>query len=71
MYQGSQPEIHCPRCNAVAYRVRRRWVDRLASLFRPVHRFQCQDSRCRWAWNIPVTSSIVHGVRRHTTNWPT
>lgn len=55
MYQGSVVEVHCPRCQAVAYRVRRRWIDRLISLFRPVRRYRCQEFRCGWEGNIHVT----------------
>lgn len=54
MYQGSVAEVHCPRCQAVAYRVRRRWIDRLISLFRPVRRYRCHEFRCDWEGNIPV-----------------
>lgn len=54
MYQSSVVEIPCPRCQSVAYRVRRRWVDRLTSLFRPVRRYRCQEFRCAWEGNVPM-----------------
>jgi len=43
-------ELLCPRCNGVAYRVPRLPLDRLISLVRPLHRYQCQSLACRWQW---------------------
>lgn len=64
MYQGSVIEVHCPRCNAVAFRVHRRWVDKLTSLFRPVRRFRCQEFRCGWEGNVPLSELHAQGVGR-------
>ncbi|MBX9630911.1 MAG: hypothetical protein K2X67_10350 [Burkholderiales bacterium] len=64
MYQGSVIEVHCPRCNAVAFRVRRRWVDKFTSLFRPVRRFRCQEFRCGWEGNVPLSELHAQGVGR-------
>jgi hypothetical protein len=64
MYQGSVVEVHCPRCRSVAYRVRRRWIDRLTSLFRPARRYRCQEFRCGWEGNVPVAElQALRGTR--------
>ena len=42
----------CPLCNGNLERTWRRPVDRFASKFVPVHRFQCQAFSCRWEGNF-------------------
>jgi hypothetical protein len=42
----------CPRCGGVAYRMPRRWIDRLTSHFRPVWRYSCQRLGCRLEFNL-------------------
>lgn len=39
----------CPLCGEVVARIRRRAIDRLVSLIRPVHRYRC---RCGWEGNL-------------------
>jgi predicted RNA-binding Zn-ribbon protein involved in translation (DUF1610 family) len=43
----------CPQCGAAALRVHRRVVDRLYSLFHPVHRYHCTSLECGWQGNLP------------------
>jgi hypothetical protein len=38
----------CPRCGEAVYRVRRRWSDRLASVFHNVRRYRCLTQTCGW-----------------------
>ncbi len=42
----------CPLCAGYAVRIRRRYIDRIISLFNTVHRYQCQEYKCRWKGNI-------------------
>jgi len=39
----SQP---CLVCNASTYRIRRRFIDLLVSVFTPVHRYRCRSLKC-------------------------
>ncbi len=50
----SDPTHPCPDCGGYTFRVRRRYIDRLISLFKPVRRYQCQDYNCMWRGNILV-----------------
>ena len=43
----------CPQCGDTVLRVHRRVVDRLFSLFHPVHRYQCTSLECGWQGNLP------------------
>jgi len=47
----------CPRCGGPAYRVQRRKIDRLISLFFPRRRFRCGSMGCGWEGNLPDKSS--------------
>ena len=42
----AREKVPCPRCGEIAYRIKRRWTDRVVSLFKPVKRYQC--SFCDW-----------------------
>jgi hypothetical protein len=42
----------CPRCQGIAYRIRRRGFDRFISEFFPVCRYQCHSVRCGWRGNL-------------------
>lgn len=42
----------CPRCQGRAYRVPRRLVDRLISIFVPIRRYSCCSPRCGWVGNV-------------------
>lgn len=43
----------CPQCGDTVLRVHRRVIDRLYSLFHPVHRYQCTSLECGWQGNLP------------------
>jgi hypothetical protein len=43
----------CPRCGGAVDRIRRRPIDRLTSLIRPVQRYQCIALECGWVGNLP------------------
>lgn len=38
----------CPRCNGKMERIRRRFLDRVASLVVPVRRYRCPHFSCQW-----------------------
>ena len=42
----------CPRCGAPVVRIRRRLIDRLQSIFLPVHRYCCSGAGCGWEGNV-------------------
>ena len=46
------PTRACPRCNRSIYRIPRRFVDRLLSIFVPVHRHRCDEMGCHWEGNL-------------------
>ena len=48
----------CPACGEPLTRIPRRPVDRLLSLFRPVHRYQCTVLECEWQGNLPRQASV-------------
>jgi hypothetical protein len=39
-------------------RIRRRFVDRVLSLFYPVHRYHCRSFACHWEGNLRVTPAL-------------
>lgn len=56
------PEYHrhvsantCPWCQGGLVRERRRMVDRLHSLVRPLKRYRCANFGCQWEGNILTT----------------
>lgn len=51
---SSSPQYTCPRCNGSAYRVHRRFVDLLISMFITVSRYRCRSSDCGWEGNLRV-----------------
>jgi hypothetical protein len=58
--------ICCPRCgDARLLRVRRRLVDRLLSLVRPVFRFRCESVECQWEGNLPQRRFDHRSWRKH------
>lgn len=58
----------CPRCGGPVLRIRRRPIDRLLSLIRPVQRFQCIALECEWRGNLPRRPSLnVHDGAPMTT----
>lgn len=44
----------CPHCNGPVERVRRRFLDRILSLFSPVQRYRCRAKGwdCDWEGNL-------------------
>ena len=44
----------CPICHGPVDRVRRRFVDRLISFFKPIHRYRCRSKGwgCDWEGNL-------------------
>ena len=45
----------CPQCSDQVYRVPRRLVDRMISLFTPVQRYRCLSPYCEWEGNLSKT----------------
>ncbi len=52
----------CPQCGLPAARVRRRNIDRVLSLLKPVQRYECDAPDCGWAGNLGIDGS--HGNKR-------
>jgi hypothetical protein len=48
----------CPRCNASAIRIPRRFIDRVISVVHPVHRYRCHSFICSWEGNLPSTALV-------------
>lgn len=42
----------CPRCNAAVFRVSRRLVDLIVSVFVPIRRYRCRSLSCGWEGNL-------------------
>lgn len=54
----------CPRCNASVFRVSRRFVDLLVSVFLPVRRYRCISMECNWEGNRrPKQISLSDKIR--------
>jgi len=45
-------DVGCPCCHGNLVRERRRVVDRLHSLFKPIKRYRCDNFACQWVGNI-------------------
>jgi hypothetical protein len=45
----------CPQCRGDLFRIRRRLIDRMLSLFVPVQRYSCQRFSCKWEGNLRAT----------------
>jgi hypothetical protein len=43
----------CPRCGEPVFRIRRRLIDRVISVVRPVQRYRCDALQCQWTGNLP------------------
>lgn len=54
----------CPCCQGKLVRERRRVVDRLSSLIRPVKRYRCENFACQWMGNLgkPATGRSGTGM---------
>ncbi len=42
----------CPCCSAAVFRVSRRLIDLLVSVFVPVRRYRCRSMKCGWEGNL-------------------
>lgn len=42
----------CPRCNSSVFRVSRRFIDMLISMFITIHRYRCISMQCNWEGNL-------------------
>ncbi|HSD39074.1 MAG TPA: hypothetical protein VLC92_16295 [Rhodocyclaceae bacterium] len=42
----------CPVCHELAYRIPRRFIDHIASLFSNSRRYQCRSFACNWVGNL-------------------
>lgn len=51
---SSSSACTCPRCNGSAYRIHRRFVDLLMSMFITVSRYRCRSMDCGWEGNLRV-----------------
>lgn len=54
MYRGNASQCRCPKCGGTAYRVPRRFIDKVLTLGRPVKRFRCREDQCDWVGNVPT-----------------
>lgn len=52
----------CPVCNGTTYRVSRRFIDLIFSLFFLVHRYRCRSMRCDWEGINLKQRVIAEGV---------
>jgi len=44
--------LACPTCGSAVFRVSRRAVDLLASIFVPLRRYRCIAMKCAWEGNL-------------------
>lgn len=54
-YRHPAHERVCPHCHGPVQRVRRRFVDRVVSLLKPVQRYRCRarGRDCDWEGTLP------------------
>ena len=55
--RGDPIASECPMCGGVLVRARRRFIDRLLSVFTPVHRFRCINFGCGHECNLGRSSA--------------
>lgn len=48
----SDQKCVCPRCNGKVYRISRRAVDLLLSMFTSLSRYRCRSMECGWEGNL-------------------
>jgi hypothetical protein len=65
----SQSKRQCPQCTDPLERVSRRFIDRLASVWRPVHRYQCRNPLCYWQGNCNAEGGSWNGLRPIVIRW--
>lgn len=54
----------CPRCRSPVYRIKRRFIDLVISLFAKVHRHRCRSRNCGWEGNFRVKDLAPQGESR-------
>lgn len=54
----------CPCCRSSAYRIKRRFIDLVISLFAKVHRYRCRSRNCGWEGNFRVKDLAPQGESR-------
>ena len=59
----------CPQCGAKVWRVHRQLSDRVASLFRNIHRYRCRDVDCGWEGTIPRPPRHTATRRSRLARW--
>lgn len=64
----------CPECDGELLRAIRLPVDRLVSVYKPVHRYRCQSFDCQWQGRLALESTatahrnwILHDDGPHLT----
>jgi hypothetical protein len=60
---GDFRRLSCPRCKSSVFRVSRRFLDLLVSIFMPVRRYRCISMECPWEGNFREKrySQAFHG----------
>jgi hypothetical protein len=59
-YASATSKRICPVCGDCSLiRVRRRIIDRLLTLFLPVHRYRCRHYACQWKGNLRVPRHVA------------
>jgi hypothetical protein len=48
----------CPRCNLPLFRIPRRPLDFLVSIFAPVRRYGCQGMSCTWSGTLRYRTGL-------------
>jgi predicted RNA-binding Zn-ribbon protein involved in translation (DUF1610 family) len=60
----------CPECSEQVHRVRRRFIDRVISLFKPVQRYRCLSPSCGWEGNMAMTPDGKAGDTMAAGSYP-
>jgi hypothetical protein len=63
---GLRHAVTCPRCNGFVRRIRRRPIDRLVSVFVPMHRYRCCELGCGWEGNRSIAGHLGSGQGNQT-----
>lgn len=48
----TERECRCPECGDIVTPIHRRAIDRVLSVFVPVHRMRCPNFLCAWEGNV-------------------
>jgi len=66
----SAQKCACPRCSGRVYRIPRRVVDLLSSMFISVSRYRCRSMECGWEGNLRSKRHLllIHGPVVSSTN---